>query len=68
VCFTREKQARAGSRNGQKKVQVLTKNIKKSGPLIIGDRGVKTGSNYYSHSSSIVFANIRDTPLYLKMS
>ena len=46
----------------------FNKNIKKSGPLIIGDRGVKTGSNYYSYSSSIVFANIRDTPLYLKMS
>ena len=36
--LAREKRARAGSRNGQKKVQV-NENIKKSGPLITGEGG-----------------------------
>ena len=35
----KEKRAREGSRNGLKESPGFNKNIKKSGPLIIGDRG-----------------------------
>ena len=64
-----EKRARAGSRNGIQENPGFNKNIKKLGLLIIGVRGRDSRySNYRSYSSSLVFINIRDTPLYLKMS
>jgi hypothetical protein len=37
----KEKRARAGSRNGTKESAGFNKNIKKSGPLIMGERGSK---------------------------
>ena len=36
----KEKRARAGSRNGIQESAGFNKNIKKSGPLVMGDRGL----------------------------
>jgi hypothetical protein len=52
----KEKRARAGSRNGTQESPGFNKNIKKSGPLIMGVRGLDSSSPslyYHSHSSSI---------------
>ena len=35
----------------------FNKNVKKSGPLIMGDWGLKTGPNHRFHFSSIVFTS-----------
>jgi hypothetical protein len=43
VRLREEKRARAGSRNGIQKSPGFNKNIKKSGPLTMGDKGLKTG-------------------------
>ena len=55
----KEKRARAGSRNGTQKSPGFKKNIKKSGPLIMGVRGLDLSSPslyYYSHShSSLIY-------------
>ena len=65
----KEKRSRERSRNGIQESPGFNKNIKKLGLLIIGVRGRDSRySNYRSYSSSLVFINIRDTPLYLKMS
>jgi len=47
---------RAGSRNGIQKSLDFNKNIKKSGPLTMGVRGLDSSSSslyYYSYFSSI---------------
>ena len=52
----KEKRARAGSRNDIQKSPGFNKNIKKSGPLIMGVKGLDSSSPslyYYSYSSSI---------------
>ena len=65
----KEKRARAGSRNGIQESPGLNKNIKKSGPLIIGVRGLDSSSSslhYYSYLIYII--NIKDTSLSIKKS
>jgi hypothetical protein len=47
----KEKRARAGSRNSTLKNPGFNKNIKKSGPLIMGVRGLDTSSSSSSSSS-----------------
>jgi hypothetical protein len=71
VRLREEKRARAGSRNGIQESPGFNKNIKKSGPLIVGVRGLDSSSPslyYYSYSSLIYIFNIRDTPLSIKKS
>jgi hypothetical protein len=41
VRLREEKRARAGSRNGIQKSPGFNKNIKKSGPLIMGEGGLR---------------------------
>jgi hypothetical protein len=56
VRLCKEKRARAGSRNGIQESPGFNKNIKKSGPLIIGIRGLALNYSslyYYFYSSSI---------------
>jgi hypothetical protein len=60
----KEKRARAGSRNGIQESLGFSKNIKKSGPLIIGVKGLDSSSlSSDSYFSSIYIINIRNTPL-----
>ena len=52
----KEKRARAGSRNGIQASPGFNKNTKKSGPLIMGVKGLDSSSlnlYYYFYSSSI---------------
>jgi hypothetical protein len=54
VRLREEKRARAGSRNGTQESPGFNKNIKKSGPLIMGVKGLDSSSpSLYSHSSLI---------------
>ena len=65
----KEKRARAGSRNGIQESPGLNKNIKKSGPLIMGVGGQdSSSSSSCSRFSLIVLLVIRNIPLYLKVS
>jgi hypothetical protein len=52
-----EKRARAGSRNGIQESLGFNKNIKKSGPLIIGVRGLDSSSfsSYSRFYSSLIY-------------
>ena len=55
VRLREEKRARAGSRNNIQESPGFNKNIKNSGPLIIGIKGLDSSSPslYYFYSSSI---------------
>ena len=64
----KEKRARVGPQDRIQESAGLNKNIKKLGPLRIGDRGLKTSPNSRPYFSFIVLLIIRDTPLYLKLS
>ena len=67
VVLRKEKRAWVRSRNNLKESTGFNKNIKKSGPLIMGVGGQDSSSSS-SCFSLIVLLVIRNIPLYLKVS
>jgi hypothetical protein len=68
VRLRKEKRARAGSRNGIQKSPGFNKNIKKSGLLIMGVKGLDSSSSslyYYYYSSLIYILIIQEISLYI---
>ena len=69
VVLRKEKRAWVRSRNNLKESTGFNKNIKKSGPLIMGVGGQdSSSSSSCSRFSLIVLLVIRNIPLYLKVS